>query len=128
MKNLKSLRLERGYTQEQLGALINVRKSVISKYERGAVQPSQEVLFQLSDLFDVSIDYLLDRTDKKKADTSEDVSAEFLASLSPETQKIYSLIQQLNDLPEQTRREAMNYIRYVIDRSQSQPPEPKGDQ
>ena len=128
MKNLKSLRLERGYTQEQLGALINVRKSVISKYERGAVQPSQEVLFQLSDLFGVSIDYLLDRTDKRKADTSEDVSAEFLASLSPETQKIYALIQQLNDLPEQTRREAMNYIRYVIDRSQSQPPEKKGDQ
>lgn len=122
MKNLKSLRLERGYTQEQLGALINVRKSVISKYERGAVQPSQEVLFQLSDLFGVSIDYLLDRTDKRKADTSEDVSAEFLASLSPETQKINELF---NSLPEHKKAEALRFLDFLIQQDQLDKQRPK---
>ncbi len=122
MKNLKSLRLERGYTQEQLGALINVRKSVISKYERGAVQPSQEVLFQLSDLFGVSIDYLLDRTDKRKADTSEDVYAEFLASLSPETQKIIELF---NSLPEHKKAEALRFLDFLIQQDQLDKQRPK---
>ena len=65
MRNLKNLRLECGYTQEKLGQFLNVQKSVISKYERGTVQPSTEILSLLSDVFNVSVDYLLDRTDKK---------------------------------------------------------------
>lgn len=125
---LKELRLQHGYTQKELAIKLNVAQNTLCNWENGNRTVDEPTLQKLADFFDVSVDYLLGRTDEKKADTSEDVSAEFLASLSPETQKIYALIQQLNDLPEQTRREAMNYIRYVIDRSQSQPPEKKGDQ
>lgn len=128
LNRIKQLRAEKKYSQQQLADRIKVARSTIAMWETGGSEPDNTTLLQLADIFGVSTDYLLGKTDEKKADTSEDVSAEFLASLSPETQKIYALIQQLNDLPEQTRREAMNYIRYVIDRSQSQPPEKKGDQ
>ena len=60
MSRIKDLRLERGWTQEELGKLLNVHKAAISKYEKGIVTPSNEVLKKMSAIFNVSTDYLLD--------------------------------------------------------------------
>lgn len=66
MKNLKKLREEKGLTGEQLGKLVNVQKSAISKYERGDIQPSKEVLILLSKELNTSVDYLLGISDNPK--------------------------------------------------------------
>lgn len=60
MSKIKELRLEHGWTQEDLGKKLNVQKSAISKYEKGIVTPSGDVLKMLSAIFGVSTDYLLD--------------------------------------------------------------------
>ncbi len=62
MKNLRNIRKEQGFTCESLGKLVNVQKSAISKYERGEIQPSQDVLVRLSEVLNCSIDYLLEKT------------------------------------------------------------------
>lgn len=59
MENLKNARKLKNLTQEQLGELVNVQKSAISKYERGAIQPSQDILIRISEVLCVSVDYLL---------------------------------------------------------------------
>ena len=56
---LKQLRLEAGYTQQQLADKLCVTKSVISYYELQERYPSPEVLIKLSSIFHVSTDYLL---------------------------------------------------------------------
>ena len=56
---LKRLRLEAGYTQQQLADKLCVTKSVISYYELQERYPSPEVLIKLSSIFHVSADYLL---------------------------------------------------------------------
>lgn len=63
---LKALRKEKHITQVQLADLIGLERSTIGKYEgnKGNL-PSPEILQQLADFFDVSVDYLLDRTDIK---------------------------------------------------------------
>lgn len=61
IKNLKTARINKGLTQEELGIKVNVQKSAISKYERGDIQPSQEVLVKMADVLDVTVDYLLGR-------------------------------------------------------------------
>ncbi len=61
MNNLKSARNAKGLSQGALGEKVNVQKSAISKYERGDIQPSQDVLIKLAEVLDVSIDYLLGR-------------------------------------------------------------------
>lgn len=66
MKNLKSARLLKNLTCEQLGNLVNVQKSAISKYERGEIQPSQDILIKLSEILNVTTDYLLDKKIKKR--------------------------------------------------------------
>lgn len=54
-QEIKRLRLERGYTQQQLGDLLGVQKSAVQKYEKGTVKNlKQETLAKLCKIFDVS--------------------------------------------------------------------------
>ena len=56
---LKRLRLESGYTQQQLADKLCVTKSVVSYYELQERYPSPEILIKLASIFHVSTDYLL---------------------------------------------------------------------
>ena len=60
MSKIRDLRLAKGWTQEELGQMLNVQKAAVSKYEKGRVTPSNEVLKKISAIFNVSTDYLLD--------------------------------------------------------------------
>ena len=61
---LRQLRRSRGYTQVSLQMKTGIEQSLLSKYETGERIPPMETLIKLADLYDVSIDYLLGRTDK----------------------------------------------------------------
>lgn len=65
-KRLKLLRERKGLTQEELGKKLHLGKSSISMYERGDRVPNHDILVNISNLFDVSIDYLLGKTEIKK--------------------------------------------------------------
>ena len=56
---LRSLRLERRLTQQQLADKLGVVKASVSSYEQNANHPSLEVLIRLCVIFDVSADFLL---------------------------------------------------------------------
>lgn len=58
-KNLTELRLRSKLTQLELGNAISYSDKAISKWERGEAIPDAYVLLQLSELFGVSVDYLL---------------------------------------------------------------------
>lgn len=62
---IKELRKERKFTQQRLADLLGVDKSSISKYEHGVNAADHEQLKKLSDIFNVSMDYLLGRTDNR---------------------------------------------------------------
>lgn len=59
MENLKLLRSKYGYNQEKLAALVGVSRSTIAMWETGKSQPDNESLLKLSEVFNVSIDFLL---------------------------------------------------------------------
>lgn len=62
---IKLLRNEQGMTQEQLGDYLNLSSSSVKAYENRGVEPSLSVLVKLADVFNVSLDYLLERTEEK---------------------------------------------------------------
>ena len=64
---LKNLRIEHNLTQFELAEKVKLSKANISKYEANLVEPSLSTLSLISSLFDVSIDYLLGKTDSPKA-------------------------------------------------------------
>ena len=60
-ENLKTFRLQFGYTQTQIGDKIGIRPSNISDWENGKSRPEYENLIKLADIFDVTLDELLGR-------------------------------------------------------------------
>ena len=58
-ENLQRLRKEKGMSQERLAEILEVSRQAISKWESNTAYPETEKLIALSNLFDVSIDYLI---------------------------------------------------------------------
>ena len=62
-KRLKALRESIGLSQVKMAEAIGSTQSSINRYEQGQSAPSLETLVRYADYFDVSLDYLLARTD-----------------------------------------------------------------
>lgn len=65
-ERIKELRLEKSLTQTQLGEIIGVKHFSIYSYEKGRACPEMKGLVALADYFEVSIDYLTGRSDRRK--------------------------------------------------------------
>ena len=62
-ERLRELRIERNIFQKDLGALLNVSKMTISHWESGHSEPCIAQLILLAEYFEVSVDYLIGKTD-----------------------------------------------------------------
>ena len=60
---LKELRVQRGVSQLKLAMDLHMNQNSISRYETGERQADYATLIKFADYFNVSIDYLLERTD-----------------------------------------------------------------
>ena len=59
-EKLKQLRIEKGLTQEQLAKELYISRSAVAKWEQGRGYPSLEMLEKIANIFNFSIDELLD--------------------------------------------------------------------
>lgn len=74
---LKELRLKKGLTQKELAQKLNMQNTAISKYELNQRKPDTETLLEISKFFNVSVDYLLGRTDKKELEPDINIPQEY---------------------------------------------------
>lgn len=63
---LKELRRKKGISQTRLALDLHTTQNSISRYETGERQADYAMLIAIADYFNVSIDYLLERTDNPK--------------------------------------------------------------
>lgn len=61
--NLKKLRLQKNLTQLQVQMHTGIEQALLSKYESGKRIPPTETLIILADYYNVSMDYIMGRTD-----------------------------------------------------------------
>lgn len=61
---LKKLREDQGMTQYELAELLNVSRQSIGGYENDNVDPGIDTLVNIANIFNISLDYLLCRTDE----------------------------------------------------------------
>ncbi len=64
-KRLKQCRKERGYTQGEVAIYCDITEKAYQNYELMTREPKLEILIRIADLFEVSLDYLVGRTDEK---------------------------------------------------------------
>lgn len=61
IKNLKNIRKENGLTQKEVAEKLNISQRTYSDYETDKTEPTMEVLLNIANLFNVSVDELLGR-------------------------------------------------------------------
>lgn len=66
-ERLKELRAERALLQKDLAEKLGITQQSISFYEAGKREPDNELLGKFADFFNVSVDYLLGRTDIRES-------------------------------------------------------------
>ena len=64
-RRIRDLREDRDLTQKQVAQILGMSQTGYSKYETGENDIPTAVLIKLADLYQTSVDYLLDRTEKR---------------------------------------------------------------
>ena len=62
-RRIKDLREDKDMTQQQIADLLHVNRRTYSAYENGVNSMTPETLCKLADIYNTSVDYLLNRTD-----------------------------------------------------------------
>lgn len=111
-KRLKLLRTNKKMTQEELGKKINVTKVSVSGYESGNRKPDIETTQKIADFFEVSVDYLLGRTDNNRYNenkiTSKATAADAKANMEMENKKLQTIADGI-------KKEIMQYVNATED-------------
>lgn len=69
---LKELRKERGLTQKEIAKMLSITQMSYSYYERGLREPEIALLIKLSEIFNVSVDYLIENENERLEKLTED--------------------------------------------------------
>lgn len=64
-ERIRNLRIDGGYTQKQIAEYLHIKQNTYSQYEIGVLNYPIDVLERLADFYEVSVDYLLGRTEIK---------------------------------------------------------------
>lgn len=65
-QRIRNLREDHDLTQTQMGQILHCSQRVYSNYERGDIDIPTGILIKLGDFYQVSVDYLLNRTDNPR--------------------------------------------------------------
>ena len=92
MNRIKELRNEKGLLQSDVAKYIGKSERLVGFYENGERDPNTDTLLKLSELFDVSVDYILGKSDSKdsKSVNLNDIDIAFasgIRGLNKENQK-----------------------------------------
>ncbi|MBE2973036.1 helix-turn-helix domain-containing protein [Priestia megaterium] len=69
---LTSLRKKKNVTQQKVADYLGITRPAYTAYEQGKRQPDYETLTKIADFFDVTVDYLIGRTDDPQGDSLKD--------------------------------------------------------
>ena len=109
-ERLKALRKEIGMTQIELGEKLNYGSTAIANYEAGRNQPSIPDLMKIASIFDVSMDYLLCVSDIRRP-----------YEVSEETMALHKFHQYYTQLNEESKKELLTYMRYLVYKQKDAP-------
>ena len=135
MNRIRELRRQHRMPQTELAQILHVSQGSISGYENGNNEPDIELLGRMADLFNVSIDYLLGKSDEnqppsKKPETrpvsgltDEDLAkiADYvqrkhpsISESSPKTIEARILAAGVDKMPEADRERALEAMRLIF--------------
>ena len=106
------LRDQRGWTQEELAASLGISRAALSHYEKNRREPDTETLTKVADIFRVSIDYLVGRTQQPTGVLDEEVR-QFVDQLELSDAELLEKFALTIDGRKLTVEEARRFIAFV---------------
>lgn len=108
IERLESLMKEKGVSQKMIAEYCGIGKNQFAYWKKHGNIPAGAILDKIANYFDVSVDYLLGKTDvKKESNNSPSLSDEQMA-----------LLLEIKSLPEDQQKEAWDYIQYLKSKRQ----------
>lgn len=103
---LKMLREKKGYSQKQLADVLHVSKNSVSHYELRECMPGIDVIKNMADVFDVSIDYLLGRS-------NVNLSKRLLEKPIDKNATAGNILESILRLDKEHRSDLLKILRYI---------------
>ncbi len=106
-KRIKSERERLNLSQKELSKKMSVSQQTIASWEVARTEPSHENINALCNIFNISVDYLLCKTDIRNFDNIDEKFSELLNN--PE---LLEAFKDLSSLSESDKKEIINYIKF----------------
>lgn len=104
-ERLKALRQEKDVLQKDIANYLNISTSAYGFYEQGKRTPDANIINKLADYFDVSVDYLIGKTDIRESAKAILDSKEYTIALHSDY--------EYDELPKEAKDEINNFIEFV---------------
>lgn len=111
-ERISELREKHQLTQEELAKHLSISRASLSHYEKNRRVPDYEVVKKMADFFQVTVDYLIGRTDDPNPVVKDQVKL-FENSLELSDEKILEKFSLMVDGRELTPEEAKRFIAFV---------------
>ena len=99
-ERLRQTRIESGMSQKQLSEKLFVSQQSVAKWEMDKSTPNPDMLSKLSEIFGVSVDYLLGNTDEPR-------------TLDQQLEGIdFALFGEVHELSDEEKQDILDYIRF----------------
>lgn len=102
---LYTLRKRKGYTQKEIAKMLNIAQTTYSGYENGRRQINMQLLKKISEIYEISIDQLLEN---KKYKTTEINDMEIKNDIDA------TLIKQIEELNDKQKKRLIKVIRAIF--------------
>jgi transcriptional regulator with XRE-family HTH domain len=97
-ERIRQLRQEKKWSQVELAEKIGVHQKQISAYERGANNPSTEVLLKLARIFDVTVDYLAAHESQSRTDFKDRQLLDYFRKIDEFPENERKVVKEILDL------------------------------
>lgn len=112
---IREIREKRGFTMDELADRLGTTKQTVSRYELGDRQANQDILFKLSDIFNVSIDFFFPPKENTTNELERALKMTTRNFKAEEIELLNSLIEKSLSMDEQEREKFFESIRFILE-------------
>lgn len=119
-EKIKKARLEKGYTQEELGKLIGVQKSAVAKYEKGkVVNIKRSVLAKISKVLEIPPVELVSDIEEKPVETANKLADWYLGLEFKENEDVdfLTMVSEYKQLDASKQEQVREYVHFLLGRN-----------
>lgn len=113
MLRIKELRKQQNITQQQLSDYLGITQATLSGWENEKFEIDNNSLMKCADYFNVSLDYLLGRTEEKNANKKDDASSDDLSEYLEELRTRPEMKMLFNITKKATRADVEKAVKVI---------------